>query len=360
MGPHSSERRDVESCVPNGRKTQTVHDDISPQIPPPAIGLMLSVSPTNQLASNSLLWEENQSSAGRGGSSLLRDQDNYQEEAPSNTLPTRKSSLNPPRASRTACSMAPSCLIDEPSEHTALLKDADADTSQATFRKVSIAKDWDEIEGKSRTAWGAEFLVLSKYSLPLILTCVLQYSLTGASVIAVGHLGKTELAAVSLAIMTSNVTGYCAYAGLATSLDTLCAQAYGSGKPHLVGLQVQRMVYFLWLITLPVAAMWFSGTQILLWITPDRECAELAGLFLKVLILGAPGFATFEAGKRFVQAQGLFNANLYVLLICAPLNAFMNWLFVWVRTIGQSGWKVMLITMGTSVSTGVSLAHRSR
>ena len=169
-----------------------------------------------------------------------------------------------------------------------------------------------------------------KYSLPLMLTCVLQYSLSGASVIAVGHLGRTELGAVSLAIMTSNVTGYCAYAGLATSLDTLCAQAYGSGKPHLVGLHVQRTVYFLWIITIPIAAVWLGGTQILLLITPESESAKLAGLYLKVLVLGAPGFASFEAGKRFVQAQGLFNANLYVLLICAPLNAFMNWLFVWV------------------------------
>ncbi|KAK5689969.1 hypothetical protein LTS12_028834, partial [Elasticomyces elasticus] len=30
-----------------------------------------------------------------------------------------------------------------------------------------------------------------------------------------------------------------------------------------------------------------------------------------------------------MQAQGLFSASLYILLICAPLNAFMNWLFVW-------------------------------
>jgi len=46
-------------------------------------------------------------------------------------------------------------------------------------------------------------------------------------------------------------------------------------------------------------------------------------------LFGAPGYAAFEAGKRFVQAQGLFSASLYVLLFCAPLNAFMNWLFVW-------------------------------
>jgi MATE family multidrug resistance protein len=129
--------------------------------------------------------------------------------------------------------------------------------------------------------------------------------------------------------VTASITGYAVYAGLATSLDTLCSQAYGSGRLHLVGLQLQRMLYFLWLITIPIAIIWFFGTQLLSHIVPEQETAHLAGLYLKILILGAPGYATFEAGKRYLQAQGLFSATMYVLLICAPLNALMNYIFVW-------------------------------
>lgn len=130
--------------------------------------------------------------------------------------------------------------------------------------------------------------------------------------------------------MTANITGYAVYQGLATSLDTLAAQAYGSGRKELVGLQTQRMLYFLWAITIPIAAIWACGTIILQAIVPEGETAALAGLYLKVLIAGAPGYAAFEAGKRFVQAQGLFSATLYCTLICAPLNAVMNYVFVWV------------------------------
>ena len=64
-------------------------------------------------------------------------------------------------------------------------------------------------------------------------------------------------------------------------------------------------------------------------IVPEADVARLAGLYLKIIILGAPGVACFESGKRYVQAQGLFSASLYVLLICAPLNALMNYIFVW-------------------------------
>jgi MATE family multidrug resistance protein len=72
-------------------------------------------------------------------------------------------------------------------------------------------------------------------------------------------------------------------------------------------------------------------------IVPEPEVARLAGLYLKVVIAGAPGYAAFEAGKRYTQAQGLFSASLYVLLFCAPFNAFMNWLFVWQLEMGFVG-----------------------
>jgi MATE family multidrug resistance protein len=129
--------------------------------------------------------------------------------------------------------------------------------------------------------------------------------------------------------VTASITGYAVYQGLSTSLDTLCSQAYGSGRPHLVGLQLQRMLYFLWVITIPIAIIWACGEQILARIVPDPETARLAGLYLRVLIAGAPGYAAFEGGKRYLQAQGLFSANMYILLFCAPLNALMHYIFVW-------------------------------
>lgn len=191
---------------------------------------------------------------------------------------------------------------------------------------------WEEavLEGKIQTTWQREAKVLARYSGPLVLTFLLQYSLTIASIFTVGHIGKVELGAVSLASMTANITGYAVYQGLATSLDTLCAQAYGSGRKKLVGLQTQRMVYFLWTITIPIGIIWLCAEEILVKIVPEKDVAVLAGRYLRIVLIGAPGYATFESAKRYLQAQGLFSASLYVLLICAPLNAFMNWLFVWV------------------------------
>lgn len=218
-----------------------------------------------------------------------------------------------------------------PSEQTALLGGNPSLPYGGLDTPKTINKTWDEAvaAGKINTTWQREAKVLTRSSAPLILTFLLQYSLPVASIFTVGHIGKTELGAVSLASMTASITGYAVYQGLATSLDTLCAQAYGSGRPHLVGLQLQRMLYFLWLITIPISIIWAFGPQILSLIVPEKETARLAGLYLRVLIAGAPGYAAFESGKRYVQAQGLFSATMYILLICAPLNALMNWYFVW-------------------------------
>jgi len=203
----------------------------------------------------------------------------------------------------------------------------------------TISTRWEEAvkEGKIQTTWQREAKVLSGYAFPLMATFLLQYSLTVASVFVLGHIGATELGAVSLASMTANITGYAIYQGLATSLDTLAPQAYGSGKKKLVGLQMQRMIYFLWAVTIPIAIIWLLADKILLAIVPEKEVAKLAGLYLKVVLFGAPGYAAFEAGKRYVQAQGMFSASLYVLIVLSPFNAFLNWFLVWKLNLGFIG-----------------------
>lgn len=173
-----------------------------------------------------------------------------------------------------------------------------------------------------------EIKILGANSAPLIVTYLLQYGLSIITISLVGHLGTNELAAVALALMTANITGFAVYEGLITGLDTLCAQAYGAGRLDLVGLHVQRMSCLLLLITIPISVLWILSPQLLVLVIPEKDLARMAGYFLRASLLGAPGYALFEAGRRFSQAQGLFYGPLFVILMAIPINIFFNWLLV--------------------------------
>ncbi|KAH7153559.1 mate-domain-containing protein [Dactylonectria macrodidyma] len=183
----------------------------------------------------------------------------------------------------------------------------------------------------------SELRLLVEYSLPLIATYLLQYSFTVITTLVAGHLGTDDLAAASVGVTTMNIVGLAIFEGMATALDTLCAQAYGSGNVTGVGLHVQRMLLLMALVCIPVGAIWLCSASIIAVFIPQRHLAMRAGSFLRVSLIGLPGYAAFEAGKRFLQAQGDFKAGMAVLLICAPVNALLSWLFAFKLGMGLDG-----------------------
>lgn len=179
----------------------------------------------------------------------------------------------------------------------------------------------------------SEAKVLASYSFPLIFTFLLEQIFPMVCSLTVGHLGKNQLAAVSLASMTSNIT-LAVFEGIATSLDTLCPQAYGSGRYFSVGIHLQRCIAFSLVIFIPFAFFWYYSEPILYLVVPEKELIHLTSQFLKVLILGAPAYIFFENLKRYLQAQGIFDAGIYVLAICAPTNILVSYTLVWNKYIG--------------------------
>ncbi|PVH22115.1 cell differentiation protein rcd1 [Candidozyma haemuli] len=174
-----------------------------------------------------------------------------------------------------------------------------------------------------------ELVSLVRSSIPLVFTFLLQNSLSTVSVFTVGHLGAVELAAVSMGSMTANITGYATIQGIATALDTLCPQAFGAKKYHLVGEYMQKCVALICVVMAPLMVVWiFFGYELIVLLLPDKSTAFLAAVYLKYISFGIPAYILFECGKRFLQAQGIYHVATYVLLLAAPSNLAMNILFV--------------------------------
>lgn len=193
--------------------------------------------------------------------------------------------------------------------------------------------------------WRAEAWLLLSYSAPLIVTYLLQYFYNVVTIFVAGHISSDALAAASIGVTTMIVTGYAFLEGMATALDTLCAQAYGSGNLHGVGLHVQRMLLFMSAILVPVSAIWLVSPWLFPLFLKQDYLAVLAGHFLQLSVIGLPGYAAFEAQKRFSQSQGDFTSSLVVLVVCVPVNVLLNWLFVF-----RFGWGLA----GTALATALT------
>ncbi|KAI1173797.1 MATE efflux family protein [Nemania sp. FL0916] len=223
-----------------------------------------------------------------------------------------------------------------PSESTPLL--TSPSTQQPSFSPTSKATYTEEYR------WASELWLLLQYSVPLIFTYLLQYSWSVIVTYVAGHLSADDLAAASVGMTTMAITGYAIFEGMATALDTLCSQSYGAGHLTGVGLHVQRMLLFMLLVAVVIGGIWGASPQILTLFVKQEQLAVLAGRFLRINILGIPGYASFEAIKRFLQAQGDFKVALVILIICTPLNAVFSSLFAFKLGMGLEGaaWGVVV------------------
>ncbi|KAG0697233.1 MATE efflux family protein [Suillus ampliporus] len=174
-----------------------------------------------------------------------------------------------------------------------------------------------------------ELVILTKYSLPVFVTHVFEYSLIVASVVSIGHLSTVALAAATLGSMTASVSGYSIVQGFASTLDTLLPAAWTSSQPQLVGLWSQRMLVVTLATLMPVLMIWFNAESILLLLRQDPEVAHLAGVYLKWASLGLPAYAFNCISRRYFQSQGLFAVPTRIILGVAPVNALLNYVLVW-------------------------------
>ncbi|KAI0353405.1 MATE efflux family protein [Trametes cingulata] len=193
-----------------------------------------------------------------------------------------------------------------------------------------------------------EVAILTKYTLPVFATHLFEYSLVIASVISIGHLSTTALAASTLGSMTASVSGFSIIQGFASTLDTMLPSAWTSTQPQLVGLWAQRMAVVMAATLVPILLVWFSSESILLFLKQEPEVARLAAVYLKYSAIGLPAYAFNSISRRYFQSQGLFTVPTRIILGVAPVNAALNYLLVW----GPAPFRLGFI--GAPIATAIS------
>ncbi|XP_047248575.1 multidrug and toxin extrusion protein 1 isoform X2 [Girardinichthys multiradiatus] len=182
-----------------------------------------------------------------------------------------------------------------------------------------------------------EIKELSKLSAPVVIAQFMGYAVNFVSTVFCGHLGKTELAGVSLAISVINVTGVSIGFGLASACDTLISQTYGSGNFLRVGIILQRSILILLLACFPCWAILINTEPILLAFRQKPEVASLAQMYVKIFMPALPAAFMFTLESRYLQNQGIIWPEVITGLIVNLLNALINYIVLFVLKMGVWG-----------------------
>jgi multidrug resistance protein, MATE family len=132
---------------------------------------------------------------------------------------------------------------------------------------------------------------------------------------------------------------------MASSLDTLCGQAFGAGRHQLLGVYKQRAMAVLTLASVPVSVVWAYAGEILVLLRQDPEIAAGAGRYARCMIPALFAYALLECHLRFLQAQNVVVPAMLSSAAAAAAHVAVCWLLVFRLGLGASG-----AVLGTAVS----------
>ncbi|KAJ0004527.1 hypothetical protein NQD34_010741 [Periophthalmus magnuspinnatus] len=182
-----------------------------------------------------------------------------------------------------------------------------------------------------------ELVEIFKLAGPVFISQLMSFMIGFISMVFCGHLGKTELAGVALAIAVINVTGISIGSGLSSACDTLISQTYGSGNLKLVGVILQRSILVLLLACFPCWALLINTEAILLAVQQSTEVARLAQLYVTIFMPALPAAFMYQLQGRYLQNQGIIWPQVISGIIGNVFNVIINYIFLHLLDLGIQG-----------------------
>ncbi|KAG4149724.1 hypothetical protein ERO13_D05G351600v2 [Gossypium hirsutum] len=152
------------------------------------------------------------------------------------------------------------------------------------------------------------------FSLPMIVTNVVYYSITLVSVILAG----------------ATLANSWATTGLSGALETLCGQGFGAKIYRRLGIYLQSSCIISCSFAILISILWFFTDPILIFLQQDAEISKTAALYIKYLIPGLFAYGLVQNILRFLQSQSILMPLVWFSVLPLALHlgivyALVNW-----------------------------------
>ena len=194
---------------------------------------------------------------------------------------------------------------------------------------------------------------LLEFSVPLILSSILQLLFNAADVVVVGRFaGDNSLAAVgstsSLIHLIVNL-----FIGLSVGTNVVAANYFGQGNKEGVQNTVHTSIVLSLVsgIILTIFGMLFAKPILILMQSP-AEVVDLAATYMRIYFAGITTLMVFNFGSALLRAEGDTKRPLIILLISGVINLILNLVFVIIFKLDVAG-----VAYATVISQTVSAIY---
>ena len=190
------------------------------------------------------------------------------------------------------------------------------------------------------------------FSLPLMLSSMLQLLFNAADMIVVGRfVGKSALAAVgSTTALITLLTNL--FIGFSVGTNVLVAQALGSGDDRAASDSVHTSILFSVICGIFLAAAgYFVSPPLLEMMGTQEEVIDQASLYMRIYFAGMPVMMLYNFAYAIMRALGDTRRPMYFLTFSGIINVILNVFFVTQLHMGVEG-----VAIPTVISQAISAA----
>lgn len=191
---------------------------------------------------------------------------------------------------------------------------------------------------------------LISFSLPLMLSGILQLMFNAVDIIVVGRFsGSESLAAVGSTTALINLFTNL-FIGISLGANVLAARYYAAGRDREMSDTVHTAIALALVsgVVMAFVGLFFARLALLWMGTPD-DVINLSTLYMRIYFLGMPFFMLYNYGAAILRAVGDTKRPLLFLIISGCTNAALNLTLVIVFHLGVAG-----VAIGTVVSQCIS------